>query len=308
MTRLELTSKHQANGSRFRDFLNRTWRNYSWRREMWGVVFVLPAVICLAVFSLLPVTQAFYLSFFKFDLFTPLQFVGLDNYRYLWESDIFHNSFFVTVLYVFGTCIPIWFISFGLAMLFNKNFKFRDLFLTLYFAPVVMSLIVASMIWKSMYNPSGPINELFALNIPWLTNDKTVMPALIIMSIWKGVGYYMILYLAGLRNIPTEYYEASSLDGANWWDNLRYITLPLMQPTILFVVVISIIIGFKVFSPMFIMTLGGPNNASQVLTLNIYETAFNFSRMGRAAAESVFMFFILMGFSIVQLRLFRTQR
>lgn len=117
----------------------------------------------------------------------------------------------------------------------------------------------------------------------------------------------MILYLAGLRNIPVEYYEASSLDGASAWDNLRYITFPLMKPTIVFVIVVSIIIGFKVFAPMFIMTLGGPNDSSLVLTLNIYQTAFQFSRMGRAAAESVFMFFILMGFSIIQLRLFRTQ-
>ncbi len=307
MSRLEYASDHKTDPNDLSSFFNRTWRKYSWRREMWGVLFVIPAIGFLAVFSLFPVSQAFFLSFYKFDLFSPMKFVGLDNYRYLLESELFHNSFFVTLYYVFGTCIPIWFISFGLALLFNKSFKFRDFFLTIYFGPVVMSLIVVSMIWKTMYNPSGPINELFSLNIPWLTNSKTVMPALIIMSIWKGIGYYMILYLAGLRNIPVEYYEASSLDGASAWDNLRYITFPLMKPTIVFVIVVSIIIGFKVFAPMFIMTLGGPNDSSLVLTLNIYQTAFQFSRMGRAAAESVFMFFILMGFSIIQLRLFRTQ-
>lgn len=307
MSRLEYASDHKTDSNDLSSFFNRTWRKYSWRREMWGGVFVIPAIVFLGVFSLFPVSQAFFLSFYKFDLFSPMKFVGLDNYRYLWQSEIFHNSFLVTLYYVFGTCIPIWFISFGLALLFNKSFRFRDFFLTIYFGPVVMSLIVVSMIWKTMYNPSGPINELFSLNIPWLTNSKTVMPALIIMSIWKGIGYYMILYLAGLRNIPNEYYEASSLDGASAWDNLRYITFPLMKPTIVFVIVVSIIIGFKVFAPMFIMTLGGPNDSSLVLTLNIYQTAFQFSRMGRAAAESVFMFFILMGFSIIQLRLFRTQ-
>lgn len=288
--------------------LANTWRKYAWRRELWGLVFVLPAVVFFATFSLYPVAQAFYLSFFNFDLFTPKIFVGLGNYRYLWESQIFRHSFLTTLYYVFGTCIPIWFISFGLALLFNRSFRLRDFFLAIYFTPVIMSLVVVSMIWKFIYNPAGPINALFGLNIAWLTNEKWVMPALIILSVWKGIGYYMILYLAGLRTIPAEYYEATSIDGASPWQKMVYITLPLMRHTIVFVIIVSIVIGFKVFVPMFIMTLGGPNNASLVLTLNIYETAFRFSRMGRAAAESVFMFLFLMGFSIFQLRLFRARQ
>lgn len=285
-----------------------TWCKYTWRREMWGLVFILPAVLFLIIFSLYPVSQAFYLSFFKFDLFTPKIFVGFDNYRYLLESEIFHGSVITTFYYVFGTCIPIWFISFALALVFNRSFRFRDAYMTVFFIPVIMSLVVVSMIWKSMYNPAGAINSLLGLHITWLTDEKWVMPAMLFLSIWKGIGYYMILYLAGLRNIPQEYYEAASLDGANAWAKLRYITFPLMKPTIVFVIVVSIVIGFKVFVPMYVMTLGGPNNASLVLTLNIYETAFRFSRMGRAAAESVFLFFILMGFSVVQLRLFRAQK
>lgn len=280
---------------------------YAAARRRWGLVFVLPALLLLSLFSLYPVVQAFYLSFFQFDLFNPKEFVGLENYRFLLESPTFHNSLWVTFVYVFATCAIIWVLAFGLALVFNQRFPLRDLFMFIYFAPVVMPLVVASMVWKNMYNPSGPINSLLGLQTNWLTSAETALWALVAMSVWKGLGYYMILYLAGLANIPQEYYEAAELDGATAWQRLRFITLPLMRPTIVFVIIVSIVIGFKVFVPMFVMTLGGPNNATQVLTLNIYETAFRFSRMGLAAAESVIMFVLLMIFSLIQLRLFRSQ-
>jgi multiple sugar transport system permease protein len=276
------------------------------RHQWWGLGFVAPAVLFFLIFSLYPVGNAVYLSFFDFDLFNPAKFVGFENYRYLLESDKFHNSLLVTVGYVFGTCSLIWVISFALALVFNQQFHFRNLFIAIYFLPVVMPLVIAAMIWKTMYNPAGPINALLGREIPWLTNQATVLPAIIIMSVWKGVGYYLMLFLAGLSNIPVELYEAADLDGSSGWQKLWHITLPLMRPTIVFVVIVSIVIGFKVFVPMFVMTLGGPNDASLVLTLNIYETAFRFSRMGRAAAESVFLFLLLMGFSIIQLRLGRS--
>lgn len=285
----------------------RTFRGVVWGRQLWGLAFVAPAVLLLAAFSLYPVLNAFFLSFFKFDLFTQKVFIGLDNFRYLWSSDIFHHSFLVTLYYVFGTCVPIWFLSFALALLFNRAFRFRNVFVTIYFIPVVISLVVTSIVWKSVYNPTGPINAILGLHVAWLTDQRFVMPALILLSIWKGTAYYMVLYLAGLRNIPIEYYEVASIDGASASQKLRLITVPLMRPTIVFVIIVSIVIGFKVFVPMFVMTFGGPNDSSLVLTLNIYETAFRFSRMGRAAAESVFMFVFLMGFSLVQLRLFRAQ-
>lgn len=278
------------------------------RHQWWGLGFVAPAALFFVIFSLYPVGNAVYLSFFDFDLFNPAKFVGFENYRYLLESDKFHNSILVTVGYVFGTCGPIWVISFALALVFNQQFRFRNLFIAIYFLPVVMPLVIAAMIWKTMYNPAGPINALLGSEIPWLTNQTTVLPAIIIMSVWKGVGYYLMLFLAGLRNIPVELYEAADLDGSSGGQKLWHITLPLMRPTIVFVVIVSIVIGFKVFVPMFVMTLGGPNDASLVLTLNIYETAFRFSRMGRAAAESVFLFVLLMGFSIVQLRLGRSAK
>ena len=282
-------------------------RGVVWGRQLWGLAFVAPAVLLLAAFSLYPVLNAFFLSFFKFDLFTQKVFIGLDNFRYLWASDIFHHSFLITLYYVFGTCVPIWFLSFALALLFNRAFRFRNVFITIYFIPVVISLVVTSIVWKSVYNPTGPINAILGLHVAWLTDQRFVMPALILLSVWKGTAYYMILCLAGLRNIPVEYYEVASIDGASASQKLRLITIPLMRPTIVFVIIVSIVIGFKVFVPMFVMTLGGPNDSSLVLTLNIYETAFRFSRMGRAAAESVFMFVFLMGFSLIQLRLFRAQ-
>jgi multiple sugar transport system permease protein len=158
-----------------------------------------------------------------------------------------------------------------------------------------------------MYQLYGPINAILGLDINWLTDKNLAMPAMIIMSVWAGSGYYMVLFLAGLQSIPETYYEAARIDGAGFWHQLRYITLPLLKPTIVFVIVISIIIGLKVFEPMYIMTGGGPDDSTKVLTLAIYETSFKFFEIGKASAMSIVMYILIMIFTVIQLRLFRSE-
>ena len=275
------------------------------KKKIWGFLFIVPVLIFLGIFNTYPILNAFYLSFFKYDLLTPPIFIGFQNYIELFQGTLFRKYIVASWYYVFGTCVTIWIISFFLAFLLKKKFFLRNFYRSIFFMPMLISLAVISVIWRVMYQLYGPINAVIGYDINWLTNKFSAMPAMIIMSVWAGSGYYMVLFLAGLQAIPETYYEAAAIDGANWWHQLRYITLPLLKPTIVFVIVISIIAGLKVFEPMYIMTSGGPNDATKVLTLAIYETSFKFFKMGKACAMSVIMFMLVMIFTIIQLRLFR---
>ena len=187
------------------------------------------------------------------------------------------------------------------------QFLFRDLFRAIYFLPNVMSLIALSIIWKVVLQPYGPLNAILGLQINWLTDNRFAMLGIIILAVWRGTGYYMVMYLAGLQAIPQEYYEAARLDGANQWRLFRHITIPLMKPVLLFVIIIFIITAVKSFEPMYIMTGGGPNNATKVLTYMIYETGFKYLEMGKASAMSIIMFAILLIFAVFQIRIFRSE-
>ena len=275
------------------------------KRRIWGFFFVVPVLIFLGIFNTYPILNAFYISFFKYDLLTPKVYIGIKNYIELFQGPLFRKYLSASWYYVFGTCATIWVVSFCLASLLRKKFFLRDFYRSIYFMPTIVSLTVTSIIWRVMYQLYGPMNAIIGYGINWLTNKNLAMPSMIIMSVWAGSGYYMILFLAGLQAIPETYYEAARIDGANWWHQLRYITLPLLKPTIVFVIVISIIIGLKVFEPMYIMTGGGPDDATKVLTLAIYETSFKFFEIGKASAMSVIMFALIMVFTIIQLRLFR---
>jgi multiple sugar transport system permease protein len=284
------------------------------RRAAWGLVFVAPAVAFFAVFSLYPTLYAFYLGLTRYDLARPPEFIGLANYLGLARSAYFLDSLRITAAYTFGTAIPIWVISLALALVFTRPMRGKEVLKTLYFSPVVMSGIVVAMIWIILYNPNGLVNAVLqgplqALlrkgHLFWLTDHDLAIPALVITSVWRSFGYYMIIFLAGLTAIPAEYYEAASIDGANAYHRLRYITVPLLRPTLLFVVVISVIGAFQSFGLQYVMTQGGPNNATMVIALQIYQYAFLFHKMGEAAAMSMVLFVIIMSITLVQVRLLR---
>jgi ABC-type sugar transport system permease subunit len=203
-------------------------------------------------------------------------------------------------------------LSLILGMLLNQNIRFRTFFRTVFFSPVVMPLVILAVIWTLLYHPYGPINSVLLAPftnqvIPWLNSTQHALLAVIILAVWRAAGYYAIIFLAGLQNIPTEYYEAARLDGAGTWTLFRHITWPLLKPTTLFVVVISIINALRHFDAIWVMTGGGPGDATRVLSVLIYETGWVFLKMGRAAAMSIVLFIFVFIFTVVQLRLFRSE-
>ena len=286
--------------------------SYMKRVGRYGFYFVLPALIFFFAFSFFPMLYAIGVSFFDYDLITKPIYTGLSNYKSILTDPVFWRSASATFIYVFGTCLPIWFTSFFLGLLLSKKFHGRGTYRTLTFIPVIMSLVVWSVIWKFMYHPYGIINTIlswfgFTEAYRWLT-DKTLAPlALIILSVWKGTPYYAVIFLAGIENIPAEFYEAATIDGASGFKRIIHITWPLLKPTTLFVIVISVIIGLRIFIPQEIITGGGPADSTRVMTLFVYQTAFRFYKMSRAATMSIIMFLFITLFSIVQFRMFREE-
>lgn len=279
---------------------------YQRRIALWGFLFALPAVAWLVVFNILPMVNALYLSLTKYNLLSAPQFIGFANYvRVITDSD-FHHALWVTLVYVFGTVVPVWFFSFGVAMLLNRVRRFSGGWRTMLFIPTILPLLTVTLVWKLMFNLRGVVNALLTYvgigAIPWLTDARYANFALIITSWWHATSYYMILLLAGLQAVPAVYTEAASLDGANAWQRLRHVTLPLMRPTIVLVIVLSIINGFRTFALQHVMTGGGPGTATEIVPLLIYKTAFIFLDMGGATAMSAVYFLLILVFSLVQLR------
>ena len=288
----------------------RPWlRSAEARHQAWGYLFLAPMFLLLVVFKFIPMLQAFYLSLTSYDLLSPPRFVGLRNYVTLLEDPLFHQSVGVTAYYVFGTCILIWVVSLGLALVFNAPLPAKNVLRTIYFLPAIVPVVVYAIIWLFLFHPYGLLNvALQAIGLPavqWLSDTRAVMPGFILSSLWRFAPYFMILYLAGLQSIPLEYYEAAAIDGAAGVQAFRCITLPLLRPTILLVVVVSLILMSKVFTNVLIITGGGPAGATRVLSLFIYQTGFQFFKMGLASAASIFLLFGTMTFTLLQLRLFR---
>jgi len=188
--------------------------------KIYGFIFALPAIVFFAVFYFLPIIKTLQISFYRWDFLSPPAFEGLRNYVVLLKSSEFHNSLWKSFYYAFGTTIPIWFIALGLAVLFNRITSTSWLYLVVYYIPVVIPLIVACIVWQIMYHPSYGMLTLITrplgfVDIPWLTSSRLAMPSIILLSIWKGTPFYMVIYLAGLVSIPKEYTEAAQIDGAN---------------------------------------------------------------------------------------------
>jgi ABC-type sugar transport system permease subunit len=286
--------------------------SYRQQQSLWGLAFALPAVAFFAVFAIYPIGRTFYLSFFDYSVVDPPRYVGLANFREIIGDDRFNTSLLNSFRYVAFTYIPVWIIALLLALALNTKIKARGLFRTIYFVPVVMSWVVVSVIWKLIFHRKGLINTAFLdpLGLAprnWLTDIHLAPDAIVLMSVWKEVGFFMVIFLAGLQNIPSDYNEAAKVDGSSTLQVFRYITLPLLQPTILFTTVIGLITGLQIFIPQFVMTQGGPVDATLVLTLNIYQTAFVFLDGGKAAAMSVVLFFIIAAVTLVQFRLYRSR-
>jgi multiple sugar transport system permease protein len=282
-------------------------RRFMW----WGLFFAIPALVMLLLFNIYPMLYAFFISLFRWDMLTPPRYVGLGNFESLFQDRVFWISVRVTAHYVFFTVVPVWFLSLGAALLLNQiRFLgvFSGFFKSMYFLPNVILIVSACLIWKLLLNNRGPINGLLSsLGLPtvnWLTSPDAAPWSIILMSWWHATGYYMIIFLAGLQGISRHYYEAASIDGANAWQRFRYITTPLLRPTMLLVVVLSVINGLRTFAPQRILTNGGPANSTRIVTMYIYQQGFEFLQMGIAAAASLVLFAFVLVFTIVQLWMF----
>ena len=282
------------------------------QRKLVGFLFVLPGLTFFFIFFFYPVLNAIIISFTRWDLFSPKQFVGLGNFIELFRDPDFGQALKVSCLFALGVCLSLWFVSLFLALLINNELRMVNLFKTVYFIPSILSLTVVAIIWAYMYRRLGMINMLLKAlfntsSIPWLSSSRYALLSIVIMMLWSWAGYYMIIFLSGLQAIPIDLYEVAKIDGANWWQRLRKITLPLLKPTFLFVSIISVIASLQAFAPFLLMTSGGPGNSTKVITLKIYEDAFFRLHMGRAAAQSMVLFVIMTIFSLVEFRLFRSE-
>ncbi|HSM24321.1 MAG TPA: sugar ABC transporter permease [Anaerolineaceae bacterium] len=275
---------------------------------MFGYLIILPTLLIIFIFRFYPMLQAFYISMTDFDLIKTPVFVGFYNFIDLLKDPLFINSAKISATYVFFSVVPTWIISLGLAVLFNRHIHLKNFFRSAIFMPVIMPSVVMALVWTFMYHQQGVVNVILGWlqisPIPWLRSSSTALWAVILIGVWRASPYFMVIFLAGLQAIPEDYLDAAQIDGASPWQSFYHVTLPLLKPTTLLVVVMSIITAMKVFAVPLIMTGGGPANSTRVLPLFIYQTAFEFFDMGRASAMSIFLFAAVMLITIFQIRLF----
>ncbi|MGB4946782.1 MAG: sugar ABC transporter permease [Candidatus Competibacter denitrificans] len=276
-------------------------------------VFLSPALLLIAVFFFLPVLAALLLSFTDFDIYAlgdlnRLRFVGLANYGQLLQSPLFWTALGNTLYFVVvGGPLSVA-VSLGAALLVNSRLtRFPGLFRTAFFLPVVTTLVAVAMVWRYLYHPRyGLMNYglswLGIEPIDWLGDPVWAMPAIILMAVWKNFGFNMIIFIAGLQNIPPQLYEAARIDGANAWRQFRYITLPLLGPTFLFVALMTMIGYFQVFAEPYVMTQGGPANRTVSVVLLMYEEGFRWWNIGYASAAAFVLFALILAVTVLQLK------
>ncbi len=274
-------------------------------------VFLAPGLILLTIFLFYPIAYLFYLSFTSGSFtVTGIEWIGLRNYLRLFNDSDFWQVIGNTAYFTLGTVIPTILIPLGLAVLLNQSVTWRDILRTAYFIPSVTSLVAVGLGFRWLFQTQGPVNEwLITLGlepIPWLSSTVWAMPILILVSSWKQLGFNLVVFLAGLQTIPQSRYEAAELDGANSWAKFWYITLPGLQPTLVFATVTTAIFTLRSFEQVYIITGGGPLNSTNILVYYIYEQAFARFEFGYAAAAATILLAIAGIFVYLQLKFWKT--
>ncbi len=281
---------------------------YNQEQKLWFIFFLAPYVIGLLVFWIGPVIASIFISFTKWELVGSPVWVGFNNYKQLFSDEIFIKSLINTAYYTILS-VPLSMIcSLLLAVAMNQKLKGIVVFRTAFFMPYISSMVAVALLWSWIYNPQYGILNYFLelIGIPgqnWLGDPKWAMPALVFMSVWKGLGYNMMIWLAALQGIPEDLYEAARIDGANKWQQFKNITVPLLSPTTFMLLILSIINSFKVFEQSYIMTKGGPAHATMTMVLYIYSNAFVWLKMGYASAMAYILAIIILVLTVIQLRL-----
>jgi multiple sugar transport system permease protein len=279
-----------------------------WRVYLVAASFVAPSLVPLLAFMVGPMLASIGISFLNWDLLSAAQWAGVENYRTLFSDREFRSAFLHTLVFIAGYLPLVYAGGLLVALALKQGLRGLGLFRTVYFLPVVTSWVVVALMWKWLLNPEfGVVNYLLGLvgvdGPGWWTSPQWAMPSIILASAWKDVGFVMVILLAGLMSIPEELYEAASIDGAGAWHRFRHITLPLLSPATFFVVVISLINNFQVFDQIWVMTGGGPVGSTTVVVQQIVQNAFEFGRMGYAAAMSWVLFAVILVVTLAQLRL-----
>lgn len=284
-------------------------RKQARRNTLIGWTFILPNFLGFLAFTLIPVTAAFALSFMEWTSFTAPRWVGLENFQRMFQSDTFWVALRNTVVYALGHVPLTMALALVLALLLNRKLKGIGFFRVAIFFPYITSLVAVAVVWNMLFSPdNGPINQF--LNVigiaetpGWTSSSDWAMPAVIITSVWRDMGYYMILYLAGLQAIPTELYEAAEVDGATPWQRFWNVTIPSLRPTTFFVVVMLTVSSFKVFDLIVVMTNGGPGRATTVLSQLIYQEGIGEGKFGYSSAISLVLFVIVLTVTVLQFKI-----
>lgn len=278
-------------------------------RKYTPYLFILPAAAVLIVFFFIPFFQTFYLSFFDYStsIYSPI-FNGFDNYIKLFKEPVFYKVMFNTFMYLI-IAVP-FLVTFPLlvAILINQKIRGITLYKIIIYLPVIVSIVVAAIAFKWLYANQGILNYLLSIlhinSIGWLTDTQWALFSVAIVTVWKGVGYYMMIYLASLMSVPQDLYEACDIDGANFWQKHFTVTIPHIMPTIALVSTISTISAMKVFAEIYVMTKGGPLNSSKTIVYYIYERAFENLDLGYASALAVVLLVVVMIFSLINILCF----
>ncbi|NHM33623.1 carbohydrate ABC transporter permease [Neobacillus terrae] len=270
--------------------------------------FLLPNLLGFLFFIGIPIVASLGISFTQWDLLSPPKWIGIENYKTTLTNKEFWAALGHTFYFIAGYLPLVMVGALAIALILNQKLKGITFFRAAYFVPVVTSWVAVSLIWKWLFNPEyGLVNYFlsqFGINGPaWLQDPNWAMPAIILTSVWKDLGFVMVIYLAGLQGISPSYYEAAEMDGASAWQKFWHITLPLLNPTTFFVTVISLINSFQVFDQVMIMTEGGPADSTSVIVERIYNHAFRYFEMGNASAISWLLFFIIFFITLLQLRI-----
>ena len=276
------------------------------RHYIHAYVFISPVIILFALFRVWPSVQTLYFSFFKVELLRQrFTFLGLGNFLDMFQDGVFRQALQNTLVYALVIVPVSAALAMVLAVLFVEEFRLKELFKAVYFSPTVTSTAAAAVVWWWMYNPQYGLFNVFLRLLhlppqPWLLSSHQALSAIIIFSVWKTLGYNMVIYLAGLQAIPAMFYEAATLDGASPLQRFVSVTVPLLAPTTIFIAIYNMIFALQVFDQVFVLTGGGPANSTNVVVLELYHQAFQRYRFGYASAEATLLFVIILSVTVVQ--------
>ncbi|MCM1004161.1 MAG: sugar ABC transporter permease [Candidatus Gastranaerophilales bacterium] len=266
-----------------------------------GIFFVLPALIGTFIFIVIPIFCSFGLSFTEWDLLNEIKFVGLENYKAVFTEPVFFQILINTLVYAICTTIFAVAIPLVIASILNTKLRGAEWFKTIYFIPFITPAVVIAIVWGWIFDPNiGAINTLFHTHLNWLFDTRLAMPVLIFVSVWKLIGYNVVLFLTGFSTINQNVYEAAKIDGAGEKETFFKITLPLLKPTTYFVTLVTAISSFQIFDLIYVMTEGGPKDATNVIVYSIYKYAFEYFDIGKSCALAYILFIVIFVLTLLQ--------